>query len=154
MLHSTDVHPQAVIAIDSVNNRVILEMKNRNGIEHTEYYKLRSQSFVGVIDALLKVIPGSPWRRRNPIGSWTSQDDGPSIEVGVYPGPGPFTRVRTGVLVAHWLARERFGGVRVAQIPLKAFEKPLLPAWKKFTIQKEPKVVYGKEPHITIKPTN
>jgi len=133
MRYPTAIHPQAIVVIDSVNNRVILEHWFDQSVHRVEYYRTAEQSFVEAVDLLLKEVRGQ------------------NVRVGVYPGPGKFTKVRTGVLVAHLVAREYCGRAEVSQIPLRSMEKPLLERWGHFRTQHTPCVVYGKPPSITKK---
>ncbi len=136
MCYPTAIHPQAILAIDSVNNRVIFEYRRDQSLRRVEYYRGPEQSFVEVIDLLLRL---------------SHLKEARGIAVGVYPGPGKFTKVRTGVLVAHWVAREYCDSAQVFQIPLRSMEKPLLERWGRFRTQRTPCVVYGKPPSISKK---
>lgn len=127
----TAIHPQAIVAIDSVNNRVILEYAHDQSVRRVEYFRRPDQPFLEVIDVLLKKVRGQ------------------NVRVGVYPGPGKFTKTRTAVLVAHLVAREYCYAQEVSSIPLSSMDKPLLERWARFRTENVPRVIYGKPPSIT-----
>ncbi|GEM_PF-5430031 len=129
------IHNPVFVVIDGLNSRVVAEGITRRISWRKEWYGGPKTFLLGFIQELLGELPVARLH-------W---------EIGIYAGPGAFSRLRKGVLLGHWLARTIGGNNSVRVVPQSALNgtKRLSIQWEKFPKQELPKIRYGKQPRIT-----
>lgn len=131
------MHNPIFIVIDSLNRRIIAEGGLGQGAWRKEWFAPARMPLLVLVDQMMREIS------QPKVSGW---------EIGIYAGPGPFSQLRKGVILGHWLARTMGGKVR--SVPLSAINgaKRLSVHWRRFPVQVLPKIRYGKKPSITRKP--
>lgn len=129
------IHNPIFIVIDGLNNRVIAQGRSAEGYWHKEWFAVGNDPLLTLVDEMRASLPAGKYQ-------W---------HIGVYAGPGAFSRLRKGVLLGHWLARSVAGEshVRIVSQSTLNDAKQLSGQWETFPIQESPKIRYGKQPRIT-----
>ncbi len=129
------IHNPIFVVIDGLNNRVIAQGGSAKTYWHKEWYALGNEPLLGLVDQMREELPAGNVQ-------W---------HIGVYAGPGAFSRLRKGVLLGHWLARSIAGEsqVRVVSQSVLNSAKRFSQQWDQFPTQQSPKIRYGKQPRIT-----
>ncbi len=127
--------PINILVVDSLNRRILFGFRRFSQWKWKECFGLVRKPLAELVEM---------------IGS---DIDWPNVAVGVYAGPGPFSRLRHGVLFAHWVARIRTNSAMVSYISMKLLNNPrMIPSrWATLPSHALPAIKYGKKPNITKK---
>ncbi|MBI5135559.1 hypothetical protein HZA86_05005 [Candidatus Uhrbacteria bacterium] len=125
--------PRVILIVDGLNRRILLGRRLTSRWDWKESYGLARESFPELAESMLIPIPHE------------------GLEVGVYRGPGPFSRLRQAIVFAHILARTNSDTPFVRYLPMNLLEHPidLPPVWGRFPARLLPTIRYGRKPNIT-----